>query len=335
MKTINSLGNIVGEFYQRNGIGDAKELFNKKRKFHADSNPVIESAETVIFEKSRLEKDRYRQKTNEKRGKKAKKANLRMLARMKKKALSLGIEQYRPNFIHAETYYDCQIILSDNAGKAISEFSRLAKNKIHIARTHRAALGYVPNRDEMKYSYKGDSPGAQRARIVFALSWLLLKEEKPTNRKGQFTRIVTGLTVDQLRTALRNPRSGHIPSRSAMSGERRKSHRSGDIGYLDVLKKCQVLYSRQLVWKGERPEVKGWEDYRADEYGGQRDGIHYSRNRYYLVTGHFIDAKDKDIRGQLWIDHIAGGHKWETYLCVNFHVNFEENRPIIPKKPPD
>jgi hypothetical protein len=232
-------------------------------------------------------------------------------------------------------------MIADHTGKVIREYARMFENKIALARIHRAALGMVTTRDAgqtqdvsttldiknnsdvktqldektRSYSYAGSDVGALRARRVFTLGWLLVKLSKGTARKGKYNRLVANIPQAALLGALRDPYTGRQVHRTTVSGRHRYAGQAGEIGYLDALKGADVLYTRQAIWKGEKPTTKGWEDIRPEEVAGTTpEGLHFSLDRYWIISAQYTDPKDAAERAIMWCDFLAGCQPWDAWL---------------------
>ena len=319
-----SLNSIFEKISQLTGI----EGLEKKYESARDRNLIVTDLEENEHRKAlpnrtskrRFDKELKRQKTKQKAQNKAKKANIRLLAKLKKRVMeTIGYEKYKPKLIPADIWYDCQTIVWDRDGKAIPEFSRQCPNKIAISRIHRSALG-IDETGERQYNYFGDSRGSLRARRIFALGWAKLRLAVGTRRKGPYNRLVAGLPQAAFRALLRDPKTGEQVYRTTLSGEHRPSHKPSEIGYLDALKDSGFCYTRQAKWQGKDPNIKGWEDIRSEERAGSNNDWNFSTARYWIITSQYTDSKDAEVRARLWIDYIAG--------CQPFDRWFDEDEKL-------
>lgn len=354
--------NILNKLSQVVGVENLDGFYNKSRTIEKDSE-IDRTREALPNRQARSRYDkelRKQRKTERKNAKKVNRANLRVVQRIKDKLLKGGIENPFPTMIPAHLWLDCQAMIADSTGKVIREYARTFENRIALTRIHRAALGMISpestknieDRDNLgsqadisnpaemsrAYSYAGSDVGALRARRVFALGWLLVKLSRPTNRKGKYNRLVANLPQAALIGALRDPFTGKQVHRTTVSGRHRYAGQPGEIGYLDALKATDVLYTRQAIWKGERPTTKGWEDIRPEEVAGEtEDGLKFSLDRYWIISSQHTDPKDAAEQAIMWCDFLAGCQPWEAWLQpepVTADVHGKTSGLLI-EKPPD
>lgn len=366
--------NILEKLSQVTGVEGLAERYKKARsnKENGEEN-AVETEISRIREslpnraaRSRFDKELRKQKSKHS-PKKVKRSNLRLIARLRAKLSSLDNPQ--PKLIPAHLWLDCQVMIADSTGKAIREFSNMMSNKVAKTRIHRAALGIrsiknIDDRDILTdttdetdttsttfdktevssvenvsraYSYAGTDRGALRARRIFALGWLLVQLSHGTSRKGKYNRLVAGIPQAAFIGALRDPFTGNQVHRTTVSGHHRYEGQPGEIGYLDALKASDVLYTRQAKWRGDKPSTKGWEDIRPEEIAGERDGLKFSTDRYWIVTSQYTDPAAAAERARLWIDFLAGCQPYDLWLestPVSSAVHGETSALLI-EKPPD
>jgi len=338
---MSDISNILKKLSQVVGVENLDEIYNKSRTTEKDSE-IDRVRETLPNRqaRSRYDKELKKQRTSQKKEKhsarKVKRSNLRMIARLKDKLLKGGIENPHPALIPAHLWLDCQAMIADQSGKVIREYANMLDNKIALTRIHRAALGMIETRKiddrdilacnsqqdistsvEMSraYSYAGSDVGADRARRIFALGWLLVKLSKGTARKGKYNRLVAGIPQAALIGALRDPFTGKQIHRTTLSGRHRYAGQPGEIGYLDALKASDLLYTRQAIWRGEKPATKGWEDIREEEVAGEtEDGLKYSLDRYWIISSQHTSPADAAEKAIMWCDWLAGCQPWEVWL---------------------
>jgi len=366
--------NILNKLSQVVGVENLDDFYKKARTTENDSvNPEIDRVRETLPNRqarSRYDKEIKRQRKKEKHSaRKIKRANLRIIARIKEKLMRGGVENPFPEIISAHLWLDCQAMIADATGKVIREYARNFENKIALARIHRAALGMVmgdggedfeksaqdfpvsnnevdltrdvtiPEKSATRaYSYAGSDVGALRARRIFALGWLLVKISKGTARKGKYNRLVANIPQAALLGALRDPYTGRQVHRTTVSGRHRYAGQPGEIGYLDALKAADVLYTRQAIWKGDKPTTKGWEDIRPEEVAGTTpEGLHFSLDRYWIISSQYTDPKNAAERAIMWCDFLAGCQPWEAWLQpepVNADVHGKTSG-LLSEKPPD
>lgn len=357
--------NILNKLSQVVGVENLDDFYKKARTTENDSVkpiiPVIDRTREALPNRqarSRYDKELKRKKKTERHSaKKVKRANLRIIARLKDKLLRGGVENPCPNVIPSHLWLDCQAMIADQTGKVIREYANMLDNKIALTRIHRAALGMIatkniddrdldavqtpdispPNEMSRAYSYAGSDVGALRARRVFAVGWLLVKLSKGTSRKGKYNRLVAGIPQAALLGALRDPYTGRQAHRTTLSGRHRYSGQAGEIGYLDALKASDLLYTRQAIWRGEKPATKGWEDIRPEEMAGETaDGLKFSLDRYWIISSQHTSPQEAAERAIMWVDFIAGCQPWEAWLQpepVNNDVHGKTS-DLLTEKPP-
>lgn len=319
MSSDDSLSNILEHLSQVVGVDGLKDRYEKSLLDASKTREVTEVIRESLPKRQPSphteQKTRPQSKSNrEKSQKKVKGANLRILARLKKRVKELVGYDYKPKFISADLWYDCYTIVWDTSGKAIREFSRQCSNKIALSRINRASLGIITENGERKYSYFGDSRGAIRARSIFAVGWLLLNLAVGTRRKGPYNLLVAGIQQSVIIDMLSGGRKEERIHRTTLSGTHRATRLAGEIGYLDALKDSGFCYTRQAKWQGDDPNIKGWEDIRPTERAGSNDGWNFSTARYWIITSRFNDSADSEVRRQLWADHMAGSQPPERWL---------------------
>ncbi len=81
------------------------------------------------------------------------------------------------------------------------------------------------------------------AHRVYVLGLVLCALYRPSRRKGKFRHVIEGIPREALCALLRDPRTGHVPSLSALRGVHRPdgSLDNGQIGYLDALELAGFL----------------------------------------------------------------------------------------------
>lgn len=322
---------ILERASQVSGVDGLAEIYRTARdellRDHAPP-PVVtdplkqKPAKTAVNQPNRQQLARYDKELRARRKKvarqrKIKRADMRMMSKLREAQLARGIEE-KPVHIPAAIWISAQMIISDTTGVVIRHLAAQTLNKIALTRIHRASLGYLPD-GKRKYSYEGHGEDALRARRTFATGWLLLQSSRSTRRSGKYNRLVAGFPQAALRAALRDPVTGAQPSTTTFSGIHRyrddpERDRPGDIGYLDALKKSGLVYCRQARWKTGQPiTTKGWEDFRPSEYGGTRGDWSFSIGRYWIITDRYNDPSDAVQRTILWCDHLAGLQPWDEW----------------------
>lgn len=344
MQDINSILNRLSQVVGVEGLAETYEKSRSEQK--SDESEQIDRIRESLPNRqarARYDKELRKQKKSKHSPKKVKRSNLRLIQRLKDKLSKL--DNPKPALIPAHLWLDCQVMIADSSGKAIREYANQMGNKIAKTRIHRAALGMVrvtdndsnqENRDRA-YSYAGTDPGALRARRIFALGWLLVQLSKGTRRKGKYTRLVAGIPQAALIGALRDPFTGSHIYRTTVSGRHRKADQPGEMGYLDALKASDLLYTRQAKWRGEKPDIKGWEDIRPEEIAGERDGLKFSTARYWLVTDQHTNPAQAAEKAILWMDFLAGCQPYELWLESNPVAGDVHGKTsdICTEKPPD
>jgi hypothetical protein len=365
--------NILQKLSQVTGVENLEDFYKKARSTEKDSE-IDRVREALPNRQARSRYDKERKKQHKDHSpRKVKRSNLRIIARLKDKLLKGGVENPCPALIPAHLWLDCQAMIADQTGKVIREYANMLDNKIALTRIHRAALGMlstknidardflvdsvqdlpVSNKGEdltrtvddrakcpliRAYSYAGSDVGALRARRVFALGWLLVKLSKVTARKGKYNRLVSGIPQAALIGALRDPYTGKHVHRTTISGRHRYVGQPGEIGYLDALKAADVLYTRQAIWTGDKPQTKGWEDIKAEEMAGETpDGLKFSLDRYWIISSQHTSPKDAAEKAILWCDWLAGCQPWEMWLSPEPALSDVHGKTsgLLTEKPPD
>ena len=331
----NKLHNILQRAEQVSGVfGLAERLARKSKPEQApiNENRYEEKQPTIARQhssgRSGRAKDAYR--------KKIRLANLRIVAKLRKRFE--GRENAIPKVIPANLWIDAQIIVSDATGRAVRAFAHQTDNKIALARIHRAALA-IDNDGRAQYDYAGDSVTSCRARRVFALGYLMLRLSRGTRRRGQWNRLLAGITQRALITAISDPYNSSRKklARTTVTGRHRRVGQAGEIGYLDALKRSGFCYTRQAKWRGaDRPNLRGWHDIRDNEIAGCKNGLYFSTARYWIITERFSEVSDIDCKRQLWADWSAGCQPTESWIARDVHGKTSGFCPLeLLAKPPD
>jgi hypothetical protein len=255
-----------------------------------------------------------------------------------------GIKNPVPREISFHLERQSKIIISDHTGWAARFYSRICPHKIGVGLVHRAALSYDQD-GKPRYSYAGNSRGANRARSILAYGLLLIGLSSPTGRKGQgWSRIVKKIPMDAFLAIFTDPSSGETPHRNTIGGgihrESSDEETSGKVGYLSALRNVGLVYTRQAKWRpGENPaDLKGWADIEPEEMAGglHPSGWYTSLLRYWIVTDRFTEPRDAAKQAKLWIAWLSGNIPWHreedgSYTPSRLH----ESTISKPKKPPD
>lgn len=319
LRTRQRLSNIFGKLEQVSGVAELADRFNGTEK---DTEiATIERQIPVIRDVKKSKNARERSQ------KKVRRTNLRLLAHLKSKAklsVSPNLSLARPcGFIPADLFFDCYTATWDKSGRAIRELCNQCSNKIAIARLHRSALD-VDEDGNKRYTYYGDSRGSVRARNIFAVGWLLLKMSERRNRKGQWNRLVRGVTQSAMLSMLSGGRIEQRLCSTTLSGTHRRGTERDEIGYIDALKRGGFLYAHQAKWKGDKPP-KGWENLDESERGGTKGDWNFSVNRYWVITDRFTDSRDSETRSKLWVDWMAGSQPAEVWLTSSVPICADDN----------
>lgn len=337
--SINSLRNILAKIEQAQGVAGLVDAYDSTKKRPKKSDESLLTSGQDEFKKNHTAHNRAIRKGPKNHHRKRQQANLRVIARLKKRYKNLIPNGLEPTGIPYDIYVDCQIIVSDRTGKSIAGFSHQMKNKIALARTNRAALA-IDSDGRAMYSYRGDSRGSQRARAIFATSWLLWRSSRGTNRSGPWNRLVTGIPQKRIIAAI-TP-YGERKHVNTFSGRRRRGQNPWDIGYLNALKQSGMVYTRQAKWsvsEGNKPTARGWEDYRESERGGERNGLAFSLARYWIISDQYTSSRNPKIKQHMMIDYIAGCQPIDAWIssrgqvmCTEKQAVFRVNSPR--EKPP-
>lgn len=299
---VSGIRSILEHASQVSGVGNLFEKFNKK--LASDSPLKAENSATdVLQQPKRKKRPKNPRKQALKRQRERQNANQRIISRVVKKLQKRGIQNPHPTTVDADTFWRIQAIVNDHTGKAIEEISRQSREKIALGRIHRAALCH---NGEVVRSYRGHDSSALRARLIFATAYLLLSVAKPTRKKGQYNRLVTGIAQSVINAIVTCSLEQRM-HRNTISGKHRYDGKAGTVGYIDELKASGFLYARQAIWTvGKEIEIRGWKDIQPEEIAGERDGLAFSFARYWLVTDVFYRQPNPETKKTLWLDYVAG-----------------------------
>lgn len=263
-----------------------------------------------VFDKA-LKSKKPKQRTKEARRNRAR--DLRRIDKLRRQFKNRYGPQDIPSYIPSHLYIQTKDIVQDTTGGAAEIYLKHCGHKIAVTLIQRAAL--APDENGVnKYSFAGDNREARRARCICALGLLLVGLSKRTaRRKDRWSRIVKGISIGMLCSALAHPSSdSKKPHHNTISGAHRwdqKDAIDGAVGYLDALRNVGFCYSLQAHWKeGVKPDHRAWKDIQQKEIVQQRtkSGWRVSFLRFWIVTDRFKDPINSATSAELWVAHLAG-----------------------------
>jgi len=254
-----------------------------------DAGPTRAERRARDAETRHYDRDRRRRRVEER--------DAQRLRKLRDRTRELTGDRTHPGarLIPLEVFRLMQDVVSDASGASCRIYLRAEGNKVAVGAIRQAAL--VATDYGCRYTWAD-----LRARRVAALGLALLRLGALTARKGRWSEVVRGIPVMGLAAGLRDPFSGHTPSRAAMAGHHRRGGTvdNGQVGYLVALRTAGLFYRQQLpAAAAERWEVIGPSG--------------YATNRYWIVTSSPEQVRMEVARAWAWRMYFAGAEAgWEA-----------------------